>query len=290
MDAESKEEEIARLHVERGVGKYAAILPRPVVAFFGDSLKRQLLCDNGDGLFDMLLGSDAPPRAPAPDVEPPLLDEVKESMLGDLGLTPDQIRQVRKGFASGIIERAAESLDFFFHLRLAYLEEQLGEEAFDMILKMSERAGIRAAYHTRPVGADREACERAVNRWVDLSFVAFFADIIAALAKPGDLQSRRHFLPAVRAFRRATQRLLPGDRAIFTTYHRDDKGFVRVAAVRKVTRDEERARFEAFLERLAAAIEEPAQEAPRPATLAEVQEELAWLAEWVGRPKKRVVH
>jgi hypothetical protein len=290
MDDESKEEEIARLHIERGVGKYAAVLPRPVAGFFGDSLKRQLLCDNGDGLFDMLLGSDAPRRAPAPADEPPLLDEVKESMLGDLGLTPDQIRQVRQGFASGIVERAVESIDFFFHLRLAHLEKLLGEVAFKMILEMSQRAGIRAAYHTRPVGADREACERSVTRWVDISFVAFFADIIAALARPGDLQSRRLFLPAVRAFRRATHRLQPGDRAIFTTYHRDDKGFVRVAAVRKVTRDEERARFEAFLERLAAAIEEEAQEDPRPATLAEVQEELAWLAEWVGQPEERVVH
>jgi hypothetical protein len=195
-------------------------------------------------------------------------------------------RQVREVFAGGLIKRAAASCV----QRFALLQEQVDDVTVDLVLEVSKQAGERAFDHTVPGGADREACDRALTRWVDLSFVGFFADFMVALAKPGDLQSRRLFLPAVRAFRSAAQRLLPGDRAIFATYHRDGRAFAGVAAARKVTRDEERARYEGFLERLAAAIEEEAQEGQRPATLAEVQEGLAWLAAWVGRPDERVIH
>jgi hypothetical protein len=94
----------------------------------------------------------------------------------------------------------------------------------------------------------------------------------------------------VLVFRAAAQRLLPGDRAIFATYHRDDQGFLVTATLRKVTRDEERARFEAFLERLAAAIDEEAQEVQAEVTLAEGQEAFTWLTEWVGRPEKLAVN
>ena len=286
MGTDPKEDAIVRLYIDRGARKYAAILPRPATTYFGDSLAEILPRGDDGALLDALRGSDAPRRAPAPVVEAPPLDEGKERMLDDLGFSSEMKRQVREAFASGFIERVADS----FFQRVALLEELVDDVTLDLVVAASVRAGIRAAYHTLPAGADREACNRSLTRWIDLSFAGFFADMMAALAKPGDLQSRRLFLPAVRAFRSASHRLLPGDRAIFATYHRDDRGFVRVAAVRKVTRDEERARYEGFLERLAAAIEEEAQEDQRPATLAEVQEGLAWLAAWVGQPDEHVVH
>jgi hypothetical protein len=286
MGTDPKEDAIVRLYIDRGARKYAAILPRPATTYFGDSLAEILPRGDDGALLDALRGSGAPRRAPAPVVETPLLDEGKERMLDDLGLSSEMKRQVREALASGLIERVADS----FSQRVALLEEQVDDVTLDLITEASVQAGIRAAYHTLPAGADRNACDRSLTRWIDLSFVGFFAEIMAALAKPGDLQSRRLFLPAVRAFRSASHRLLPGDRAIFATYHRDNLGFVRVAAVRKVTRDEERARYEGFLERLAAAIEEEAQEDQQPATLAKVQEGLAWLAAWVGQPDEHVVH
>lgn len=285
MNLDPEEDAIVRLYIERGARRYAAILPQPAIAYFGDSLAENF--QYGDrALLDTLRGLDPARRAPPPVVEAPPLDEEKERMLEGLGLTPDMVRQVREAFAGGIIERAVDS----FPDDLAVLEQHFDDVTLELILDASAQAGIRACYHTLPTSPEREACERSVTRWIDLSFAGFFADIIAALAKPFDLQSRRLFLPAVRAFRSAFHRLLPGDRAIFTTYHRDDRGFVKVAAVRKVTRDEERARYEGFLERLAAAIEEEAQEDQRPATLAEVQEGFVWLAEWVGKRAERVVH
>lgn len=285
MDTDPIEEAIVRLYIERGARKYAGILPRPATAYFGGLLAE--IFPHGDGaLLDTLRGSDAPRRAPPPLVEAPLLDEGKERMLDDLGLPSEMKRQVREAFTGELIERVADS----FFQRIALLEKQVDEVASDLIADASVRAGIRAAYHTLPASADRDACDRSVTRWIDLSFVGFFADIMAALTRTGDLQSRRLLLPAVRAFRSASQRLLPGDRAIFATYHRDDRGFIRVAAVRRVTRDEERARYEGFLERLAAAIHEVAQEDQRSATLAEVQEGLAWLAAWVGQPDEHEVH
>lgn len=286
MATDPIEDAIVRLSIECGAQKYAGILPRPATTYFGDSLADSFTSEDDGALLEAIRGPDAPRRAPAPVVEAPLLDEGKERMLDELGLSSEMKRQIREAFTSGFIERVFDS----FPQRVALLEEQVDDVTLDLIVEASSRAGIRAAYHTLSAGADREACERSVTRWIDLSFAGFFADIMAALAKPGDLQSRRLFLPAVRAFRSASHRLLPGDRAIFATYHRDDRGFVRVAAVRKVTRDEERARYEGFLERLAAALEEEAQEDQRPATLAEVQEAFAWLAAWVGQPDEHVVH
>jgi len=288
MGTDPKELAIVRLYIERGARRYAAILPRPATTYFGDSLAESFTIEEDGALLRAIRGPDAPRPAPAPVIEAPPLDEVKERMLDGLGLTSEMKRQVRQAFTSGFIERVLESSSYL--QRLASLEEQVDDVLVDLILDASTRASLRAANHTLPEGADQEACHRSVTRWVDLSFAAFFADIIAAVAKPGDLESRRLFLPAVRAFRSAFHRLLPGDRAIFTIYHRDNRGFVRVAAMRKVTREEERARYEGFLERLAAAIEEVAQEDQRPATLAAVQEELAWLAAWVGSPDERVVH
>lgn len=286
MGIDPKEDAIVRLYIECGARRYAAILPRPATTYFADLLAESFTIEEDGALLRAIRGPDAPRPAPAPVIEAPPLDEGKERMLDDLGLSPEERRKVREAFASGIIERTADS----FPQRLALLEEQVDDVTVDLIIDASTRADLRAAYHTLPAGADREACNRSITRLVDLSFAAFFADIVAAVAKPGDLQSRRLFLPAVRAFRSAFHRLLPGDRAIFATYHRDGRGFVRVAALRKTTRDEERARYEGFLERLAAAIEEVAQEDQRPATLAEVQEGLAWLAAWVGKPDERVVH
>jgi hypothetical protein len=287
MGMDPKVDAIVRFYIELSAAIYAAVLPRPATTFFGDSLVKSFLGDDGS-LLKALQGPDAPRPTPAPVIEAPPLDEGKERMLDDLGLSSEERRQVREAFASGVIERAADPDSV--RRRLALLEGQFDDVTVDLISNASTRACIRAAYHTLPVVDERKERIRYVTRWIELSFAGFFADLMAALAKPGDLQSRRLFLPAIRAFRSASDLLLPGDRAIFATYHRDDVGFVRVAAVRKVTRDEERARYEGFLERLAAAMEVVEVEDQRPAKLVEVQEGLAWLAEWVGKPDERVVH
>ncbi len=113
---------------------------------------------------------------------------------------------------------------------------------------------------------------------------------MVGLAKPGELQGRRSLFAAVRAFQGAAGRLAPGDHAIFTSYYRDDMGTVLVAALRNTTIDEERARNEGFLERLAAAVGEETLEAGAPTTLAEGQKALAWLAKWVGQPDEHHVN
>ncbi len=270
---------IVRLYVERGARRYHAILPQPAVEFFSETLPEVYPYGNDKGLLDALRPPRGPRREPpVPASEPPRLPEEHERTLDAMQFTPEMKRQVREAIADGLIERAADSAS----RSIDWLAEQVDAATFDRILDACEHADPRVAYHTLPAGPDREACDRSVTRWVDISFASFFADLMVVLAQPGDLGGGRIFFPAVHTFRGASRRLLPGDRAIFATYHRDHEGFLVVAAQRNVTRDEERARYEGFLERLAAAIEEEAQKVQATATLAEVQEALAWLAAWVG--------
>ncbi len=277
---------IVRLYVERGARRYDAILPRPVVTFLSASLAETYPFEQASDVLAALRSPHASRPAEAPVADPPRLPEAQERILEGIDMPDEVKRRVRGLIAGGFVEEVAAN----FSRRLDWFEEQVDAATSDLIVAADHRAGILLAYIENPAGADREACDRSVTRWVDVSFAGLLAGVMAQLATPGDLARRRIFFPAVHAFRSASRRLLPGDRAIFATYYRDHEGFIPVAARRNVTRDEEVARHEGFLERLAAALAQGAQEAQAPMTLAEGQEALAWLVEWIGRPEKRAVH
>jgi hypothetical protein len=284
MDIDREDDAIAQLYIGRGARTYAAILPQAVVTDFSESLVQTLVLLDDKGFLDPLRRPGASRPAPAPAGEPPLLAEDHERMLEQL--PPDMRREVRAMLAPEELDRALQRAD----VALERLEAQLDDRVVDVVLETRFRAALRAIEHTLPPCADRQESDRALTRWVSISFAAYLGELMAELAKPGKLRERRVFFRAVRVFRAATRRLLPGDRAIFAAYHRDDEGFPVVAALHRITMDEARARFEAFLERLAAGIEEGLREARAPATLAEGQEALAWLAGWVGRRDERALN
>jgi hypothetical protein len=289
MAEDVEDDAIVHLYVERGGRRYATILPEPVLVYLGAALS-EFCPRKDDAAFLGMLRTGArrgPRRAPvAETVEPPRLSEERERMLDELGLDPEAKRQLRGAMTDDNLARVSSTATRW----IGWLMEQVDEATFDPVFDAGDRTDVRVTYLTIPAGTDREACDRALTRWVDLSFAAFLADLMVELAKPGDLSGRRTFFPAVRVFRGASRRLLPDDQALFATYHRDDEGFVVVAAVRDVTCDEEQARYEAFLERLAVALDEEVRQAQAPMTLAEGQEVLAWLAAWVGPLDEHAVH
>ena len=175
---------IVRLYIERGATRYDGLIPRAALVYFGDSLADSHEYTDGTSLPDALRHPGAPRPAPAPLVEPPLLAEHLEHMLDTMKFTPELKRQVREALAEGLIEQVAASTSD----RIDWLEGQLDAPTFNLVLDACEHAGVRAGYHTLPAGVDREACDRALTRWVNLSFAAFFADIMVELAKPGDLR------------------------------------------------------------------------------------------------------